>query len=317
MTRIELVLDHLTAADAAAQASQELRRQAMRDAHAAGASVVAIATTLGVRNRAGVYQALERPAPSPPPPAPAPFVYIRGSGASAEVWRAITNSMHARGWSVIRDRTQAWHLARGRIPVVMVDISHQKPTVGRVRARYGEGGETELPVAGSRTILDEFDPDEIALAVIEHLRGSGQPAGIEPASSAAADDTADLVAAALRAIERDPTTTRSIALPDTVWDQVKESAGTRQARSLVIAAVIEKVLQLEFKHNAGQPFPRVERLPTGPKPLDHRRASVGRKRQIQLPDEVWSRARGVVAAGHAASLPDLIESALRAKVAAS
>ena len=136
----------------------------------AGAPITEIAAVLGIKNRVGLYQMIDEQPGQATAPVLTPVVFVRGPGVDSATWAAVTAALQRRGWMVVRDRTQAWHLARGRVPVVLVDISHDQPVVGRVRARYNDAKEPELPLAGGRTVLDSLDRDQVALAVIEHLR---------------------------------------------------------------------------------------------------------------------------------------------------
>lgn len=302
-----VALAHLTAADLAETAAGQVRRQAVRDAHAAGAPVTEIAATLGIKNRVGLYQMIdEHPNPAGTP-APTPAVFVRGAGVDSGTWTAVTSALHGRGWVVVRDRTQAWHLARGRVPVVLVDISQQRPTVGRVKARYNDAQEPELPLTGVHTVVDHADPDRIALAVIEHLQDPrGRPAAATPPAPSAA-----------RTLEGEgPTKKRSIVVPDQLWEQAKNAVASVQAstlQALVADALIQTVAAIELEHHAGRPLPAVERLPTGPRT---RRAvtTPAAPRQIVLPESIWARARAVVAAGYVASLPALLSQALQQKL---
>ncbi len=66
------------------------------------------------------------------------------------VWARMQSAMSDRGWMTTSDRTAAWHLARGGVPVVFVDFSADNDdtkgpyygydlmvTVGLVRAKHG------------------------------------------------------------------------------------------------------------------------------------------------------------------------------------
>ena len=113
--------------------------QAIRDAAAAGHPLTSIASTLGVTNRKRLYTVLGRPpADDPGPPLPTPVVFLRGAGATTSTWKDIETAMHARGLSTVRDRQQAWNLARAGTPVILVDFSTSTPdiTIGRVKARW-------------------------------------------------------------------------------------------------------------------------------------------------------------------------------------
>lgn len=140
------VLDRVAAAQAAATAAQAAAEQAIRDAVESGATIAAVAATLGVRNRQRIYAVLGRgqDGTEPTPPTLRPVIYLRGAGVRGDAWTRIEQAMWARGWATVRDRTTAWHLARGGCPVVLCDFSaadHGEPDpirVGQVRARYRE-----------------------------------------------------------------------------------------------------------------------------------------------------------------------------------
>ena len=136
-------------------------------------------------------------------------VFLRGAGASRDTWRALEQSLRGRGYMTVSDRTQAWHLARAGVTVVMVDFSHgpaDRPsvTVARVRARWrishpqktigdllsrtererltatgatwmstrvtAEVRDMELPIHQDTITLDTTTPDTIADAVTEQLQ---------------------------------------------------------------------------------------------------------------------------------------------------
>ncbi|MGZ8801308.1 MAG: hypothetical protein ACXWZL_01465 [Mycobacterium sp.] len=113
--------------------------QAIRDAATAGHPLTSIASTLGVTNRKRLYAVLGRPpADDPAPPPPTPVVFLRGAGATTSRWHDIETAMHTRGLNTVRDRQQAWNLARGGTPVILVDFSAgtRDITIGRVKARW-------------------------------------------------------------------------------------------------------------------------------------------------------------------------------------
>ncbi|RBO87046.1 hypothetical protein [Nocardia puris] len=145
---------------AAAQRIQAAQ-QAVLDAEAAFAAAVrdsvqpvgplshrAAARALGSQSRDRITRILGRSedGSAPAAPAPTPTVYLRGAGVGDATWARVVDAMHARGWATVRDRTTAWHLARGGVPVVLADFSAQQDdgleertvTVGRVRARWHE-----------------------------------------------------------------------------------------------------------------------------------------------------------------------------------
>ena len=111
--------------------------QAIRDAKAADHPMTQIAAALGISNRVRLYGVLDKSYDNPAAAIPTPVVYLRGAGAPKTVWDDIETAMHRRGLMVVKDRQQAWHLARGGVPVVIVDFSTGSDvTVGRVKARW-------------------------------------------------------------------------------------------------------------------------------------------------------------------------------------
>ena len=111
--------------------------QAIRDAKAAGHPMTQIAAALGINNRVRLYGVLDKSYDNPAAATPTPVVFLRGAGAPKTVWDDIETAMRRRGLMVVKDRQQAWHLARGGVPVVIVDFSTGSDvTVGRVRARW-------------------------------------------------------------------------------------------------------------------------------------------------------------------------------------
>lgn len=143
----------------------ELHDQAIRDAEVAGLPIIDIARAIGVSNRQRVYAVLEKP-PVPPesPPTLSPAAFLRGAGADRETWDAIEYELHLRGIVTVRDRTTAWHLARGGVPVVLVDFSVPKSgrlakgAIGLVTAR-NRVTETTKPVSA---LLRRADRDRFA-----------------------------------------------------------------------------------------------------------------------------------------------------------
>lgn len=309
MGDVETVLQHLSAVDRATTHHAQIRRQAVRDAYAAGATVTEIAATLGVRNRAGVYDALksDNDLPAAQDQSPTPAVFLRAPGASSDDWRTLTAAMHARGWWPVRDRSQAWHLARGRLPVVMVDFASQV-TVGRVKAKFDDGGQPHLPLDGPRTTLPDvrtangLDTQAIALAVIEHLQDP-RARRASPSTSAPRQAPEHPEGSS---IPSSPGVTRPIFLADELWRRLPADADS----AFFTKAVGDWVLQLEHDRNDGRAFPSVDRLPPGPRVRPSSRP-VGAQRQVRLPAALWDRARAVVAAGAAPSLPALVAAALQ------
>ena len=163
----------LEASRAAIDAAREVHRQQIRDAHTDGQRATDIAAALGAKNRVTITAALDTPPTEPvaAPPLP-PVVFLRGAGADSQQWRAMSEAMHRCGYITVRDRTQAWHLARGRVPVVLVDFS--AALTGQVRIGRGQA---TMPTDGqeqSLTLLDAElittpDADTVARTVGRHL----------------------------------------------------------------------------------------------------------------------------------------------------
>lgn len=122
-----------------------------------------VARALGTKNRQRVYSILGRNDPATAPttvPTIPPVIYLRGAGCGDRVWAAVVEAMHARGWVTVRDRTTAWHLARGGARVVFCDfsshvdgLSSDVVTVGSVRAKYEEST-TSAPISDILTDQD-------------------------------------------------------------------------------------------------------------------------------------------------------------------
>jgi hypothetical protein len=81
-----------------------------------------------------------------PRPSLTPVIYLRGAGVRQPAWRRIERAMWAQGWDTTHVRTEAWHLARGGVPVAILDftsthgsgLTRETITVGKVRAKYAE-----------------------------------------------------------------------------------------------------------------------------------------------------------------------------------
>lgn len=162
MTSTETATARIQAAQQAAIHAQAAFEQTIRDEVLVGRITPSdAARALGTKNRQRVYAILGRGADGsdPIPPAHTPVVYLRGRGCGQRTWTAVEAAMWARGWATVRDRTTAWHLARGGVPVVLCDFSSEwdglstdEVTVGRVQARYGDDDRMELPlVSGGRS----------------------------------------------------------------------------------------------------------------------------------------------------------------------
>jgi hypothetical protein len=132
------LLDRVAATRDARDLAVAVHDQAIRDAKAAGHPVTQIAGTLGVNNRMRLYAVLDKPDENARPVTPTPVVFLRGAGAGESTWAAVETAMLRRGFAVVKDRQQAWNLARGGVPVVLVDFSATRPTAtaGRVAAKW-------------------------------------------------------------------------------------------------------------------------------------------------------------------------------------
>lgn len=96
-----------------------------------------------------------------------PVIFLRGAGVPAEDWKRIREAMWAHGWATEQQRSTAWHLARGGVPVVMLDFSAGRDvvTASQVRAKYAADPKTD-PAA--KTVL-------AALSRCEAPAGSSSP----------------------------------------------------------------------------------------------------------------------------------------------
>lgn len=303
MTTPAQALDRLTQTATAVPAVQGVHRQAIRDAHTAGASKTDITATLGKSNRNTINEIL---ADTPPPAAavkPTPVVFLRGPKIPADVWTSVITAMSGRGWIVVRDRTQAWHYARAGVPVVLVDMAGE-PAAGLVQARM-DGDKRVLPLVDAWTVVDELDGDLLALAVIDQLHT--RPA--EPEIPASAAPVA-LDPAEVDQLYPPPSKARSITISDDLWDLARAAiaGSTDSLRALTAQAVAQQIAGIQHTHNHDQPYP----IP----PAGNRAGTVARDtlsgtgRQIWLPETMWDQARAVVAAGHAPTIGHLINVAL-------
>lgn len=143
----------------AQQAASAVHQQAIRDAAAGGHPLTDVARALGNSGRRRIYAVLEKtPAPAPAPEL-APVVFLRGAGAPSETWQQVQAAMNARGLVTVRDRKQAWHLARGGVPMILLDFSAGAGTVTRVRARW-RVTEVTRPIG---ELLDRTDRDRLGV----------------------------------------------------------------------------------------------------------------------------------------------------------
>lgn len=114
---------------------------------------------LGNSGRRRLYAVMEKTPEPTTAPELTPVVFLRGAGATTQTWRQVQAAMHARGLVTMRDRKQAWHLARGGVPVILVDFSAGRPgTIARVRARW-RTTEITRPIG---ELLDRTERDRLA-----------------------------------------------------------------------------------------------------------------------------------------------------------
>ncbi|WP_280224894.1 hypothetical protein [Nocardia farcinica] len=159
----------IRAARDAADIAQAAFEQIVRDEIAADRiTVTETVHALGVKNRQRIYDILNREPGEPTAPGLTRVVYLRARGCGARTWTAVEQAMWARGWATTRHRGTAWHLARGGATVVLCDFSAHfdgletdQVLVGRVRARYRDDGDTDLPLdaGGHRLMPIRHDPD--------------------------------------------------------------------------------------------------------------------------------------------------------------
>lgn len=202
-------LDRVATTRDARDLAAAVHDQAIRDAKAAGHPVTQIAGTLGVTNRMRLYAVIDKPDEPARPVTPTPVVFLRGVGAPESTWARVETAMLRRGFAVVKDRQQAWHLARGGVPVVLVDFSADRPTAtaSLVKAKWKtihlrrtagqllprsererltaqgaswldipvtvEDRQAELPLADPAATAqvgnDPLDPDELARSAVTQL----------------------------------------------------------------------------------------------------------------------------------------------------
>lgn len=318
ITSPEQALSHLQAVDQTVSGGEKILRQAAKDTFAAGANVVAIAAALNTTSRGRIAKMINEPGPEQIPKiALTPVVFLRGPKLPGDVWKAVTAAMHSRGWPVVRDRAQAWHLARGRVPVVLVDMAADQCAVGLVKAKFDDAGEQSLPLVREWTIVDELDADQLALAVIDQLHPL--PSISEPAEPAS-----------LRPAEVDqlfpltPSTSRRLQLSQPLWEQVRTVADrwwneagyadlravSRPSQDFLVHALAEKITGIQQTYNEGRPLPVDEAI--GRNALAKDQFEV----KVLLPLNLWEQICAAVAAGHARSPFDLVDEALADKLRA-
>lgn len=199
------LLSQVAETHTAQKTASAVQEQAIRDAAAGGHPLTDVARALGNSGRRRIYAVLEKTPEPAPAPELTPVVFLRGAGAPSETWQQVQAAMNARGLVTVRDRTQAWHLARGGVPMILLDFSAGAGTVTRVRARWRvtevtrpleelldrterdrlgaqpwmqtpvtvEDKNTELPAADADRVTrfdtTAIDPEWLARTVIDHL----------------------------------------------------------------------------------------------------------------------------------------------------
>lgn len=181
-TSNEAAAERITAAQQAVRDAEAAFERAVRDeVNSERLTPSDVARALGTKNRQRVYAILGRSEDGGAPTAPTlpQIVYLRGAGCGDSIWVHVVDAMHARGWVTIRDRTAAWHLARGGMEVMFCDFSSIRAelhattvTVGRVRAKYGDDGDMELPLISGGELAR---PEHFDAAVTNKL---GQPGAV-------------------------------------------------------------------------------------------------------------------------------------------
>lgn len=169
----QVVAQQVLAATAARDRAHAVWQQVMRDAMTQDMYRILITRLIGTENCQAV-EALpaQRTQPAHKAQLP-PAVFLRGARVSDEEWDTIKEAIWARGWHTIVQRTEAWHLARGRLPVVLVDFSTRDTDeirVGLVTAKHGDDGELQLRTPYAQTLptprLESGERDAEAIAVL-------------------------------------------------------------------------------------------------------------------------------------------------------
>lgn len=170
----------LRSAHSTRQQTRSILEETIRDALAAGVRPLHIARQLGMADRTRIYEIKNSPTAGGDseviePPLPH-VVFLRGARVGSKTWEQIKRAMWRRGWHTTLSRGDAWHLARGRVPLILVDFSARSSDdvkVGLVRAVYGDNGKADLPLISGGSIPaprdpdGELDPEAIARAVQE------------------------------------------------------------------------------------------------------------------------------------------------------
>lgn len=96
-------------------------------------------------------------------PAMPVVVYLVGAGRDSRTWKRVESAMWSRGWPTIRARAEAWHLARGRARVVLVDFTSDEPTavVGLLARPKWVEHETVAIIDGVRRMFRHRDIGEL------------------------------------------------------------------------------------------------------------------------------------------------------------
>lgn len=186
----QVVAQQVLAATEARDRAHATWQQTVRDAKAQGVDQAQITRLLGTESSAAIEAV---PAERNPPAGKAllpPAVFLRGARVPEADWDTMKEAMWARGWHTIVQRTEAWHLARGRLPVVLVDFSTRDPDeirVGLITAKHGDDGALQLRtpyaqvVPTPRSETGERDAEAIAILAANTL---GTVAAIKSAARA-------------------------------------------------------------------------------------------------------------------------------------
>ncbi|MFH8350219.1 hypothetical protein [Streptomyces sp. NPDC018045] len=135
-------------ARAAKDHANTVYEQTIRDAHAAGRSVSAMANDLGQKSRKLLTAIVGRTAGDVPPVALPVVVYLSGRGRSDATWAEMRAAMHARGWYAVSHELTAWHLSRGGATCVHVYFGSGRPvSVTLEEAVYAQPYDQPLSVA--------------------------------------------------------------------------------------------------------------------------------------------------------------------------
>lgn len=161
-TTEQLWTDQLARAEADVHRSQERLTAVLRDAAEAGVDLPSPEQQPGMlQESAAVTGDQESQAELQERPPLPPAIFLRGAGAAQATWDELKQALWGRGWYTVLSRTEAWHLTRGRMLMLMVDFSERsngEVKVVRVRAKFGDDGTSmELPVIGGTSLTNPRD----------------------------------------------------------------------------------------------------------------------------------------------------------------